>query len=221
MHHKTATRTAREPAPETKGRTIRWARLYDFATTFLSFGRAGALRRTTIDLAQPAPGEKVLDVGCGPGTLALAAKQRVGAGGEVHGIDAAPEMIELAREKAAKAGAAIDFQVGLIERIPFPDNYFDLATSTLMFHHLPGDLKRSGLAEILRVLKPGGHLLLVDFASHAESGLGHLLAVFGLSKDRSGVDPMRKLLQEARFANVEVLETKHKQLAFVRALKGT
>src|SRR3972149_8925741 len=103
-HHKTATQEAREPAPETKGRTIRWARLYDFATTFLSFGRAGALRRATIDLAQPAPGEKVLDVGCGPGTLGLAAKERGGPSGEVHGIDAAPEMVALACEKAAKTG---------------------------------------------------------------------------------------------------------------------
>ena len=65
----------------------------------------------------------------------------------------------MAREKALKARFDIDFQVALIEKVPFPDSSFDLVTSSLMLHHLPDDLKRKGFAEIRRVLKLGGRFL--------------------------------------------------------------
>ena len=146
MRHKTA------EAPKTAGHVLHWARWYDLFGRVISFGRDQAIRKKLIELAAPAPGEKVLDVGCGTGALALALKSSV-ATGEVHGIDASPEMIEVAKEKAAKAGSAIDFQVALIEAIPFPDATFDLVTSSLMLHHLPDDLKRAGLDEIRRVLR--------------------------------------------------------------------
>src|ERR687885_790271 len=104
MHHKTA------DAPHTAGRVLHGARWYDLVTRVISFGRDKAIREKLIELAAPAPGEKVLDVGCGTGTLALALKSRVGTG-ELHGIDASPEMIAVANEKAAKANAAVDFRV--------------------------------------------------------------------------------------------------------------
>ena len=72
-HRATATTT-----PQTEGKTIRWARLYDLGTTLLSFGRAAALRRRTVELAEIAPGERVLDVGCGPGRLAIASAMVAG-----------------------------------------------------------------------------------------------------------------------------------------------
>jgi 2-polyprenyl-3-methyl-5-hydroxy-6-metoxy-1,4-benzoquinol methylase len=72
----------------------------------------------TVELAQVKPGEKALDVGCGTGTLTLVARRWAGPEGEVHGLDAAPKMIAVARRKAAEAGVAVDFQVGLIEDIP-------------------------------------------------------------------------------------------------------
>jgi ubiquinone/menaquinone biosynthesis C-methylase UbiE len=92
----------------------------------------------------------------------MAAKRRAGADGEVHGIDAAPEMIQEAQRKAADKGLDIHYQVGLIEDIPLPDGRFDIVLSSLMLHHLPKDLKRRGIAEIARVLKPGGRFVAVD-----------------------------------------------------------
>ena len=73
-----------------------------------------------------------------------------------HGIDASLEMIEVAKKKSGRVGADIDFRVALIEAIPFPDASFDLVTSSLMIHHLPPDLKLTGLTEVHRVLEPGG-----------------------------------------------------------------
>jgi len=105
----------------------------------------------------------VLDVGCGTGTLALAAKERVGPTGRVVGIDPGPRQIGRARSKAARQGLDIDFRVGVIERLELPDQSFDAALSTMMMHHLPDDLKRRGLAEIVRTLKSGGRLVVADF----------------------------------------------------------
>src|SRR5919199_1993847 len=158
MHHKTT------GAPQTAGRGLHGARWYDLFGTVISFGRDKAIREKLVELAAPAPGETVLDVGCGTGTLALALKSRVGTG-EVHGIDASPEMIDVAREKAAKAGSVIDFQVALIEALPFPAATFDLVTSSLMLHHLPDGLKRTGLAEIRRVLQPPGPVMASEFSA--------------------------------------------------------
>jgi demethylmenaquinone methyltransferase/2-methoxy-6-polyprenyl-1,4-benzoquinol methylase/phosphoethanolamine N-methyltransferase len=127
------------------------------------------------------------------------------------------------KEKAAKAGCAIDFQVALIEALPFPAATFDLVTSSLMLHHLPDGLKRTGLAEIRRVLKPGGRFMALDFAAHNHAPLGpgrplgHLLSIFGHSRGESMVDNLMSMLKDAGFRDVESIRTRHKNLAFIRA----
>jgi demethylmenaquinone methyltransferase/2-methoxy-6-polyprenyl-1,4-benzoquinol methylase/phosphoethanolamine N-methyltransferase len=167
-------------------------------------------------LAAPASGEKVLDVGCGTGTLAIAIRSKVGAGA-VHGIDASPEMIHVAKEKSAKGGGDVDFQVALVEAIPFPDASFDLVTSSLMLHHLPENLKAKGLLEIRRVLKPGGRFMAMDFAAHSHSPLGHVLAIFGRSRGESAAAKLAPLLKDAGLSDGEVVPTHHKNFAFIRA----
>ena len=211
MHHKT-----QADAPTTTGRVIHWARYYDLFGKLCFFGRDKAIRQRLVALAAPAPGESVLDVGCGTGTLAIALKAKAGTG-DAHGIDASREMIEVAKEKAARAGSDIAFQVALIETIPFPDATFDLVTSSLMLHHLPDDLKSKGFAEIRRVLKPGGRLLAMDFAAHSHSFLGHLLSVFGHSRGENMVDKLTPMLKDAGFDQVEAVPTRHKNFAFIRA----
>lgn len=217
MHDERAKPRTPQHAPETSGRTIRWARFYDAASMLLTFGRAPAIRRTTVELAGLAPAEKVLDVGCGTGSLAIAVKAKAGATADVHGIDAAPEMIEVASRKAARRKVDVRFQVGLIEDIPFPDGQFDLALSTLMLHHLPDDLKRTGFAEIRRVLKPGGRFLAVDLASTGGGMFGHVMSLIGHKVAHDYVNSLIAMMKDAGFSDVEALETKHRQLAFIRA----
>jgi ubiquinone/menaquinone biosynthesis C-methylase UbiE len=135
-------------------------------------GREPALREKMVDLAGLNPGETVLDVGCGTGTLLIAAKRRVGASGRAFGIDPSPEMIVTAQKKAKRLGADIAFEVGIIESLPFPDAYCDAVLSTLMIHHLPAELRQRGAREIARVLKPGGRVLAVDFSQGGDGKHG-------------------------------------------------
>jgi demethylmenaquinone methyltransferase/2-methoxy-6-polyprenyl-1,4-benzoquinol methylase/phosphoethanolamine N-methyltransferase len=179
------------------------------------------MREMTLDLAEIAPGDQVLDVGCGTGTLTIAAKARAGANGEVHGIDAATEMIEVARRKTVQKGIDVDFQVGLIEDIPFPDDEFDLVLSSLMLHHLPVDLKQRGFVEIHRVLRPGGRFLAVDLefsAHHLFAGLATLFSSHGMIQ--SSLQSLAPMLEEAGFTAVESGRTRFKVISFLRGRAG-
>jgi demethylmenaquinone methyltransferase/2-methoxy-6-polyprenyl-1,4-benzoquinol methylase/phosphoethanolamine N-methyltransferase len=184
----------------------------------VSLGRAPAIRKATVKLAHVAPGEKVLDVGCGTGSLAIDAKGKAGPAGEVHGIDAAPEMIEVARQKAGKKGVDVGFRVGLIEDIPFPDGQFDVVLNSFVLHHLPHDLKRKGFAEIHRVLKPGGRFLAADFGPPAKGVIRHVVtALAGHGMMHKDATELAAMMEDAGFTEVEEVKTKYKQLLFVRA----
>ena len=100
------------------------------------------------------PGQRVLDFGCGPGTISVGLAKAVQPG-EVHGIDMEASQIELARA-AAKAGghANATFHVGDVTDLPFDDNSFDVAHCHAVLMHVPDT--RATLAEVKRVLKPGG-----------------------------------------------------------------
>src|SRR5512145_2041123 len=152
FHQKKLTRVATQ---QTRGIVMNWGGFYDLVMWFLTLGRENALRRQIADLIGYQPGEKVLDVGCGTGSLALVAKERVSSAGSVHGIDPAPRQIARARAKASRQGLSANFQLGVIEKLPFPDRTFDVVQSTFMIDHVPADLQRQGFKEIARVLKPG------------------------------------------------------------------
>jgi ubiquinone/menaquinone biosynthesis C-methylase UbiE len=124
-----------------------------------------------LDFARLAPGESVLDIGCGTGTLAIAAKRRVGTSAVVHGIDASPEMIARAHRKAKHAGMKIAFETAPAQSLPFPDARFDVVLSTVMMHHLPRVGREEAAREARRVLKPGGRMLVVDFVKGSGKGL--------------------------------------------------
>ena len=159
-------------AKETKGLVGSGGWHYDLMEWCLDIsvfrGQVRQLRQRTANLAHMQPGEQVLDVGCGTGTLAMEVARRVGRTSRVVGIDPGVEQIARARSKAARRNLPIEFQIGVIKQLPFPDQTFDVVFSTLMMHHLPKILKRQGLAEIARVLKPGGRLVIADFTPKKE-----------------------------------------------------
>jgi ubiquinone/menaquinone biosynthesis C-methylase UbiE len=157
-------------------RVVHWAAQYDLLIKLVTLGREGAMRERMLDLARVAPGEFVLDIGCGTGTLAIAAKRRVGGAGTVDGIDASPEMIARARKKSKRvSGAAVVFRTALAESLPFDTSRFDVVLSTVMLHHLPRAVRAQAVQETRRVLKPGGRLLIVDFGKRMQ-GHGGLMA---------------------------------------------
>lgn len=149
-------------AAPTEGKLIRWARFYDPLVWVMSLGQIRKLRALPLRLAAIQPGERVLDVGCGTGDLTLRAARKAGPGVTTYGIDASPEMITVARRKARRSRRNVRFLVEAVEALSFPDGSFDVVLSSLMMHHLPGDLKLRALAEIRRVLRPGGRIVIVD-----------------------------------------------------------
>jgi len=173
-----------------------------FFDTFFFRGKLRELRQRTADLARIQPGEKVLDVGCGTGALAMEAEQRVGATGQVFGIDPGAQQIARARSKAAKRNMSIEFQIGVIEHLNFPDQTFDVVLSTIMMHHLSDSLKRQGLAEIARVLKPGGRLVIADFKRPEERPVQPVR--FGAGGSR--IQDLAALVKDAGFSQMETEE---------------
>lgn len=149
------------------GAILHSARLYDAMVWFALRGRERRFRERLLELGRLRPGESVIDVGCGTGTLAILAKETVGLSGAVCGVDASPEMIARARSKAARAGVEVRFENAAAQALPFVESSFDLALSTLMLHHLGRAARRELASELRRVVKPGGRALLVDFAKPA------------------------------------------------------
>jgi ubiquinone/menaquinone biosynthesis C-methylase UbiE len=150
------------------------AALYDLTVWLMTLGRERAFRQKTLSLARLEPSESVLDVGCGTGTLAIAAKRHVGPTGTVCGIDASPEMIARAAKKARRAGVDVAFQNAAAEALPFPEAKFDAVLSTVMLHHLSRKGRERCAGEMRRVVKPGGRVLAVEFGSSARDGNGVL-----------------------------------------------
>jgi ubiquinone/menaquinone biosynthesis C-methylase UbiE len=139
--------------------------------------REGRFKPQLVEQAAPAAGQRVLDLGCGTGTLAIQVKQRQ-PGAEVAGLDADPEMLDQARRKARGAGVELELTEGFSTELPYPDQSFDLVLSTLFFHHLDPGPKRQTVREIARVLRPGGELHVADWGRPSDPVMA--LAFLGL-----------------------------------------
>ncbi|MBS3126695.1 class I SAM-dependent methyltransferase [Candidatus Woesearchaeota archaeon] len=105
---------------------------------------------------------QVLDAGCGSGSLALDVKKRY-AKAALYAVDADPTILAIAEQKAKEAKQQIHFRKAFLQKLPFPDNSFDVVYSSLVFHHLSSNIKKEAMKEIHRVLKKDGRFLLIDF----------------------------------------------------------
>ena len=157
--------------------------LYDPLTKLLGGERA---RRVLIDEARLEPGHRILDVGCGTGSLLLQIRQTF-PGVEAVGLDPDPKALARAKRKAERAGTTVRFDQGFADTLPYADASFDRVLSSMMFHHVEAEDKEKMLREVRRVLKPGGSFHLMDFAGpdEARGVLARLLHFHARLKDNS------------------------------------
>ncbi|GAB4583481.1 class I SAM-dependent methyltransferase [Nocardia sp. IFM 10818] len=157
------------------GDLITWPRRYTLLTDLIFLGRTGAVLRQLADASGARPGDRVVDIGSGPGRLARELARRVGPQGSVLGIDPSRPMVDHARKGAP---ANCRFELGAAQSLTLPDATADVVTSTFVMHHIPESERANALAAMFRVLRPGGRLLLVD--ADPSSGLhGAALRVLG------------------------------------------
>jgi SAM-dependent methyltransferase len=124
--------------------------------------REETFKRRLITQANIQPGQRVLDLGCGTGTLTILVKLLY-PDANVVGLDGDPQVLEIANSKAVKAGVEITLNQGMAYRLPYPDSSFDRVLSSLAVHHLAREDKQRMMVEIDRCLRPAGELHIVDF----------------------------------------------------------
>jgi ubiquinone/menaquinone biosynthesis C-methylase UbiE len=134
--------------------------VYDPALRWLM--HEGEIKESLIRQADIQAGQRVLDLGCGTGTLTVLIK-RLHPEAEVVGLDGDEQVLEIARAKTKKAGVELTLDQGMAYDLPYPDGSFERVLSSLMFHHLTTENKLLALLEAYRVLRPGGRLHMIDF----------------------------------------------------------
>lgn len=195
---------------------------YDRTNTVLSGGIHHLWRKRAVRAADVKPGDRVLDCASGTGDLAIAFRKAVGASGRVVGTDFVPEMLEIARTKASD----VEFEVADVTRLPYADATFDVSSISFGIRNVndPG----RGIAELARVVKPGGRVIVLEFGQprgrifsalyafynrHILPRIGGLLTgdraaytYLQTSADRfpSGDDFVRLMHESAPFASIEV-----------------
>ncbi len=162
------------------GGVIEGARGYEVVARLVLAGRRRRIYDRLARLSGSSPGDHVLDVGCGTGFLTAQVGRYVAPGGRVVGIDPAPSMIDYARRHVRVEDC--EFRQGVGQDLPIADASVDGVVSALAFHHIPEEARDAALAEIHRVLRPGGRLLIADFRP-PRSRLGRRLVAAHLGPD--------------------------------------
>jgi ubiquinone/menaquinone biosynthesis C-methylase UbiE len=183
---------------------------FDLWARVVTLGRERKFRQWTLDLADLQPDNEVLDVGCGTGTLLLAAAERVGPSGALHGVEPSVEMAAHARHKARARRVPLEVVEASADSLPYPPESFDAVFCTLVFHHLPRPMQEGAICEMRRVLRPGGRAVIVDWQrpkSLARASTSPLFLVYllhNLGSSGSALDALgvERLMKEFGFDDV-------------------
>jgi len=183
----------------------------------------GTLHEELIAQVRLEPGHRVLDVGCGTGTLAVRIR-REHPEVDVVGLDPDPKALAIARRKAERAGVVIRFERGYGDALPFGNAAFERVTSSLMLHHLDLATRRRMLRELLRVLRPSGSLHLLDFGPSEEQSHGLLWRLVHSAEDlhENSDSRVAAILTETGFEDVQRLAARRTlfgRVAFHRGRK--
>jgi ubiquinone/menaquinone biosynthesis C-methylase UbiE len=192
---------------------------YDLLTRVLGMGK---VYDTLVAQAELADGLRVLEIGCGTGNVTVRAK-RAHPGTDLTGLD--PDPLALARaQRKARGLTGIRFERGFAQELPYTDGEFDRVLSSMMLHHLDEDVKAAALAEVRRVLRPGGRLHIVDIGGHTT--VHHGLAARWTKKNPHVAgnlgDAIPRLLGSVGFECTEVGTRRSRligQLTFYRATR--
>jgi ubiquinone/menaquinone biosynthesis C-methylase UbiE len=178
--------------------------------------REATFKSRLVAQAELRPGHRVLDIGCGTATLTIEIK-RSQPEADVVGLDGDPEVLRRAAAKVATAGLTIALDHGFSDRLPYPDASFDRVLTSLLLHHLTAETKRRTLAEIHRVLRPGGQVHIADWGKAQDAVMRgaffliQLLDGFATTTDNvNGKIP--QYLRDAGLADVR--ETSHLRTVF-------
>lgn len=185
--------------------------------------RDTTFKRRLVAQAQIERGHRVLDLGCGTATLTLLIKKAYPEA-EVVGLDGDLRIIKVAKAKVAKAGLDISLVCGLSFALPYADSSLDRVLSSLLFHHLNGENKVATLREMLRILCPGGRLLIADLGPPDNVLMYFISLIMGRLEETTDnvMGLLPKMCQDAGFVQVEETarySTVFGTLSFYKALK--
>jgi ubiquinone/menaquinone biosynthesis C-methylase UbiE len=174
---------------------------YDIMTKLMGADQA---RTALLDQARILPSHRVLEVGCGTGSLIVQLKRHY-PDADVIGLDPDPKALARVKRKAARAALSIQLDRGFGDQLPYPAASFDRVLSSLMFHHVPANEKANTVREIRRVLKPGGEFHMLDFEGPEKSAhrfLSHFVHSSERLKDNSETRVL-SFMTEAGFADAK------------------
>lgn len=180
---------------------------FDLLSNIFGFGKK--FNSKVITLLNLKPYERILDLGCGTGSLLVTIKTRYH-GIDATGVDIDEKILNIAKQKIKKNNLNIKLIKSSADKLPFPDCAFDVVVSTLVFHHLPTEVKKQALQEVHRVLKKNGRFLLADFGrlSGPSKIFYYLLVLFRIPEAKTLRDNIEgkipEYLGQANFKFTEV-----------------
>ncbi len=168
-----------------------------------------AQREKVLALLAPQPGERALDIGCGPGLTTEALALAVGVGGSVTGVDIAPPMLSIAQRRCAQL-PQVSFGMADVTKLPYADASFDVALASQVYEYVENI--DGALKELARVIRPGGRALLVDtdwesavWASHDDARMRRVIDTWNEHIPHPQLPrTLKRRMQQAGFADVRV-----------------